>query len=296
MTVYRSSEQNAVLNKNMHHLRDNSEKKSVERPEVPRRTKPRNPRNHSTAEHIMLMRFPNLSRYDKDNKRIKNEEEDEMDQVNTSIRLQKAGKWVSQDIIDEEEARVKKRQNRSDLAQIKGHNKSRTQHTSPIMINLRAQKIFKPCNPGAAKKLLERNIFLNNTQDVNIDIADEDHKDSKFGDSKHGNARFVPNSRSPNQLNKTTCFINSTNGFETFLKRQDEIPRLSILENYRQISKIMRNSFLKAKDIEQRFKNNALSNEELKKKREEEENTMKLTKILKQMNSPRNAFATSEKT
>ena len=144
--------------------------------------------------------------------------------------------------------------------------------------------------------MLERNIFLNNTHDVNIDIADEDHKDSKFGDSKHGNQRFVPNSRSPNQLNKTTCFINSTNGFETFLRRQDEIPRLSILENYRQISKIMRNSFLKAKDIEQRFKNNALSNEELKKKREEEENTMKLTKILKQMNSPRNAFATSERT
>jgi len=54
----------------------------------------------------------------------------------------------------------------------------------------------------------------------------------------------------------------------------------------------MRNSFLKAKDIEQRFKNNALSNDELKKKREEEENTKKLTKILKQMNSPRNAFAT----
>lgn len=54
----------------------------------------------------------------------------------------------------------------------------------------------------------------------------------------------------------------------------------------------MRNSFLKAKDIEQRFKNNALSSDELKKKREEEENTKKLTKILKQMNSPRNAFAT----
>ena len=52
----------------------------------------------------------------------------------------------------------------------------------------------------------------------------------------------------------------------------------------------MRNSFLKAKDIEQRFKSNALSNEELKKKKEEEDNTKKLTKILKQMNSPRNVF------
>lgn len=54
----------------------------------------------------------------------------------------------------------------------------------------------------------------------------------------------------------------------------------------------MRNSFLKSKDIEVRFKNNALNEEELKKKHEEEENTLKLTKILKQMNSPRNAFAT----
>jgi hypothetical protein len=56
----------------------------------------------------------------------------------------------------------------------------------------------------------------------------------------------------------------------------------------------MRNSFLKAKDIEQRFKSNALSNEELKKKKEEEENTKKLTKILKQMNSPRNVFASGD--
>lgn len=79
-----------------------------------------------------------------------------------------------------------------------------------------------------------------------------------------------------------------------FCGSKDEIPRLSILENYKQISRIMRNSFLKAKDIEQRFKSNALSSEELKKKKEEEENTKKLTKILKQMNSPRNAFVTGD--
>jgi len=145
--------------------------------------------------------------------------------------------------------------------------------------------------------MLERNLFLNNMEDLNIDIP-EGNKTNNSGmyggksANKPGASRFVPNNKSPSHIKNASGFINSSNGFETFLRKKDEIPRLSILENYKQISRIMRNSFLKAKDLEQRFKNNALSNEELKKKKEEEENTKKLTKILKQMNSPRNAFAT----
>ena len=107
-------------------------------------------------------------------------------------------------------------------------------------------------------------------------------------------AKFIPYSSHPVHNKDNSGFINSLNAFETFLRNHDEVPRLSVLENYKGISRIMRNNFLKAKDLEQRFKNNALTAEELKKKKEQEENTQKLTKILKQMNSPRNAFVTPE--
>ena len=167
----------------------------------------------------------------------------------------------------------------------------KTNHT---VSEIAPAKIFSPCNPKQAKKVLERKLYLDNTTDINIDIPETQplpHND-EINLNKTALARFIPTTRSPNDIICSTNVINSANGFATFLHKEDEIPRLSVLENYKQISRIMRNSFLKAKDIEQRFKNNALSNEELKRKREEEENNKKLTKILKQMNSPRNAFVT----
>jgi hypothetical protein len=255
MTAYRSSEENAVIHRNMFHLRNNSGNRSPHRIESEKMAikKPKQNRNHSTAERVLQMRFPNLPKSEKPVNEIREESEPEDMKERTTMQLNQTA------------------------------------------------KVFIPNNPRQARKLIERNIFLNNTQDINTDLTNESKVlPSKILGSQHlsktGNSKFVPNTRQPTHIKNSSGFINSTNGFETFLRKKDEIPRLSILENYRQISKIMRNSFLRAKDIEQRFKNNALSQDELKKKREEEENTKKLTKILKQMNSPRNAFATSEGT
>jgi hypothetical protein len=52
----------------------------------------------------------------------------------------------------------------------------------------------------------------------------------------------------------------------------------------------MTNSYLRGKEFEMRYKNNMLSPEEALKKREEEDNTKKMTSILKQMNYPRNVY------
>jgi hypothetical protein len=169
--------------------------------------------------------------------------------------------------------------------------------TKLTVSTLKVSKIFSPANPKEARRLLERKTFLNNNDNTDLDHGNSTLQSNAFGGTplnKSGIAKFIPNNSHPTHIMNASGFINSHNGFETFLRKKDEIPRLSILENYKQISRIMRNSFLKAKDIEQRFKNNALSSEELKKKKEEEENTKKLTKILKQMNSPRNAFATQD--
>lgn len=330
MCSYRSSEQNARINAFKHHLRDNSGDRSFDRVDLAKKNKvePTKKRTHSTAENVMLMRFPNLKKYDKDEQIVKEATDESNDDYRESIRLQKAEKWVSDEAIDEENGKDHAALSHSSEEEIKAKQKIRaytstkskvdterlikptysslkrsrwlprdpvTKHT---VSTLKETKVFSPANPRQAQKLLERNIYLNNLNDVNIDINKVEPSEhsgilGKSGLNKTANHKFVPNSKSPTHIKTGSGFINSTNGFETFLKKKDEIPRLSILENYKQISRIMRNSFLKAKDIEQRFKNNALSNEELKKKKEEEENTKKLTKILKQMNSPRNAFATS---
>lgn len=39
--------------------------------------------------------------------------------------------------------------------------------------------------------------------------------------------------------------LNAVNKFQTFLPTENENPRLTVLSNYKQISRIMTNSFLK---------------------------------------------------
>ena len=335
ITVYRGSEQNALIHKNMFHLRDNSGKREFDKVNLALKSNMKNirarkKRQKATAERIINMRFPNINKYDSEQQKIKEDYEMNIDNQKDSIRLNKAERWVSQDLINAEEARENRLNNSEDEDDDKririqvrettsnrkkfdterlikptysslkrGRVLPRDPKTNHTVSTLKTSKIFSPTNPRQARKLLERNVYLNNTNDQNFDLNNQ-HQSTKSGFIEDENlnktvqAKFVPNTKNPAHIKNMSGYINSKNGFETFLKKKDEIPRLSILENYKQISRIMRNSFLKAKDLEQRFKNNALTNEELKKKNEEEENTMKLTKILKQMNSPRNAFATPE--
>mmetsp|Transcript_5001 Transcript_5001/g.8529 ORF Transcript_5001/g.8529 Transcript_5001/m.8529 type:complete len:160 (-) Transcript_5001:59-538(-) len=80
------------------------------------------------------------------------------------------------------------------------------------------------------------------------------------------------------------------NGFHTFLNEKSELPRLSILDNYKQIMRIMTKSYIKGSEYENKFKNrmekDIINDEEYQRFKEEETNTKKMSTILKSLNAP----------
>ena len=80
------------------------------------------------------------------------------------------------------------------------------------------------------------------------------------------------------------------NGYQTFLNEKGELPRLSILDNYKQIMRIMTNSYIKGSEYQNKFKNrmenDIMKDEEYQRFKEEENNTKKMSTILKSLNAP----------
>jgi len=78
--------------------------------------------------------------------------------------------------------------------------------------------------------------------------------------------------------------------YQTFLNDKGELPRLSILDNYKQIMRIMTNSYIKGSEYENKFANrltkDIVNDEEYIKFKEEEANTKKMSTILKSLNHP----------
>ena len=60
--------------------------------------------------------------------------------------------------------------------------------------------------------------------------------------------------------------LNSTNKLTTFLPTEFENPRLNILQNFKEINRIMTGSYLKNKEIEERYRNSTMPEDELQKK------------------------------
>jgi len=50
-------------------------------------------------------------------------------------------------------------------------------------------------------------------------------------------------------------FENSKNDFKTFLNEKEEQPRLSVLENYKKIVRVMNNCYVNGFEIQNKFKN-----------------------------------------
>ena len=95
----------------------------------------------------------------------------------------------------------------------------------------------------------------------------------------------------PTRLRQTNSkYENSTNGYSTFLNEKAELPRLSILDNYKQIMRIMTNSYIKGGEYQNKFKNrmekDIIHDDEYLKIKEEQLNTMKMSTILKSLNAP----------
>ena len=95
----------------------------------------------------------------------------------------------------------------------------------------------------------------------------------------------------PTRLRQTNAkYENNSNGYSTFLNEKAELPRLSILDNYKQIMRIMTNSYNKGGEYQNKFKNrmekDIIHDEEYQKFKEEQLNTMKMSTILKSLNAP----------
>jgi hypothetical protein len=85
----------------------------------------------------------------------------------------------------------------------------------------------------------------------------KDYKKQQSAKILHGT--FLPTSNKPPRLISskqlrtknvdTDKYLADSNDFKSFLKdEQKELPRLSILENYKQITRIMTASYIKAED------------------------------------------------
>lgn len=88
-------------------------------------------------------------------------------------------------------------------------------------------------------------------------------------------------------------FQTEINGYKTFLDDQEELPRLSILDNYKQITRILTNQYIRSFNEEKIFGNrsttetNETEDPEYLRFKEEKSNTMKMSTILKNLDSPK---------
>lgn len=85
--------------------------------------------------------------------------------------------------------------------------------------------------------------------------------------------------------------LNSVNKFNTFLPSNNENPRLTVLSNFKEISRIMTNSFLKQKELEAKYRNQTIPIEEHRNKEEEDACTGKMTVLMKKMLTTKNFVA-----
>ena len=84
--------------------------------------------------------------------------------------------------------------------------------------------------------------------------------------------------------------MTENNSYSIFLQENEELPRLSILDNYKSVNRIMTSSYLKSfkDEILFRSEKNSYNDPYFVKYQEERINTLKMSTILKTINSPRN--------
>ena len=89
-------------------------------------------------------------------------------------------------------------------------------------------------------------------------------------------------------MNTGDAFITGGNKFEHNLQDFDEMPRLSILNNYKRIKQIMNKNYVKGFEIEQKYANRTKQDNEhdpeYAKYMEEKLNSMKMSTILRSLN------------
>lgn len=72
--------------------------------------------------------------------------------------------------------------------------------------------------------------------------------ESNYSTRSQSHAADSQSSKQKRLRNTNNEFENNNNGFATFLNDKGELPRLSILDNYKQIMRIMTNSYIKGSE------------------------------------------------
>ena len=106
----------------------------------------------------------------------------------------------------------------------------------------------------------------------------------------HGKlSNFKRSSPSPDRLFDDTrgaCpEINSYNHINQFMPSKGEKPRLTVLQNFKEINRIMTSTFMKNKALEEKY--GRIPNDILAKKESEDVASQNMTQIMKKMVSPR---------
>ena len=119
-----------------------------------------------------------------------------------------------------------------------------------------------------------------------------DNAGSKVDWNKKTQRGFSETARVRHSLHTTgDRFMGEVHDYKTFITDQEDMPRLSILDNYKQIMRIMTNSYVRSFEEEKKFRNRDVKDvekdPEFAKYREERTNTLKMSTILKSLNSPK---------
>ena len=107
------------------------------------------------------------------------------------------------------------------------------------------------------------------------------HRDNKFQRSSPSPARTFDETRG------ASVEMNSYNHLNQYMPGPHEKSRLTVLQNFKEINRIMTSNFLKNKQLESKYKSR-IPNDVLQKKEQEEQATSQMTLIMKKMHSPRN--------
>lgn len=92
----------------------------------------------------------------------------------------------------------------------------------------------------------------------------EKKRSTLFGDFKKSNVfdtnynkseRVKTETRIPRMHYTSDLFTTQNNSFKTFLNEREELPRLSILDNYKQIMRIMTNSYVNQNENARKYLN-----------------------------------------
>lgn len=111
----------------------------------------------------------------------------------------------------------------------------------------------------------------------------------------HNDKVFKGTSQSPSktfdEIRGASPQINSYNNIVQFMPTLKERPRLTVLQNFKEISRIMTNTFIKNKQLESKY-NTRIPADVLANKEMEDQATENMVRQMRMMISPRNFIGT----